>query len=349
MHAIAMWSFDWLERRWAGGGFEDWSRALDELVERGYDAVRIDAYPHFVGRDPVRALPIWPVHGWGSPLPNDLEPVLPSLKEFMTLCAERGVKVGLSSWFRDDTRALRMEIASAADHAEVWLRTLRELGGLLDNVLYLDLCNEWPDTDWAPYVHPTRLSRTDPRITTWQDEVFATVRKEFPGLPLTFSFSHELDTWAEQDVSGYDLLEPHIWLGHTMHEGGFYAELGYDYDDPGQYTLLAEKARALYESDRERWNAELVAKIESLAEWSRVSGKPLMTTECWALIFWKDGPGLDWDWIKDLAEVGIGAAVATGRFTALATSNFCSPQFRGMWDDVAWHRRMTALIKGEPS
>ncbi|MEU7892305.1 cellulase-like family protein [Nonomuraea sp. NPDC049152] len=113
--------------------------------------------------------------------------------------------------------------------------------------------------------------------------------------------------------------------------------------------MLAEKARALYESDRERWNAELVAKVESLAEWSRVSGKPLMTTECWALIFWKDGPGLDWDWIKDLAEVGIGAAVATGRFTALATSNFCSPQFRGMWDDVAWHRRMTALIKGEPS
>jgi hypothetical protein len=43
--AIAMWDFSWLERRWPGAGYENWSVALDELVERGYDAVRIDAYP----------------------------------------------------------------------------------------------------------------------------------------------------------------------------------------------------------------------------------------------------------------------------------------------------------------
>ena len=44
--AITMWDFSWLERRWPGAGYEDWDRALDELAERGYDAVRIDAYPH---------------------------------------------------------------------------------------------------------------------------------------------------------------------------------------------------------------------------------------------------------------------------------------------------------------
>jgi hypothetical protein len=43
-----MWDFSWLERRWPGAGYEDWSQALDELVERGYEAVRIDAYPHLV-------------------------------------------------------------------------------------------------------------------------------------------------------------------------------------------------------------------------------------------------------------------------------------------------------------
>jgi len=31
---------------WSGAGYEDWDRALDELAERGYDAARIDAYPH---------------------------------------------------------------------------------------------------------------------------------------------------------------------------------------------------------------------------------------------------------------------------------------------------------------
>jgi hypothetical protein len=54
--AIAMWDFSWLERRYPGGSYEDWDQALDELIERGYDAVRIDAFPHFVATDPRR---IW--------------------------------------------------------------------------------------------------------------------------------------------------------------------------------------------------------------------------------------------------------------------------------------------------
>jgi len=27
------------------------------------------------------------------------------------------------------------------------------------------------------------------------------------------------------------------------------------------------------------------------------------------------------------------------------TSNFCEPQFEGMWVDIAWHQKMTTLIK----
>ena len=46
--AITMWDFSWLERRWPGAGYEDWDVALDELRARGYDAVRIDAYPHLL-------------------------------------------------------------------------------------------------------------------------------------------------------------------------------------------------------------------------------------------------------------------------------------------------------------
>lgn len=43
-----MWDFSWLERRWPGAGYENWDLALDELCERGYNAVRIDAYPHLL-------------------------------------------------------------------------------------------------------------------------------------------------------------------------------------------------------------------------------------------------------------------------------------------------------------
>ena len=45
---IAMWDFSFLLRRTAGEGFEDWDRRLDELVERGYNTVRIDTFPELI-------------------------------------------------------------------------------------------------------------------------------------------------------------------------------------------------------------------------------------------------------------------------------------------------------------
>jgi len=52
--AITMWEFSWLERKWPGAGYEDWDKALSELVDRGYDAIRIDAFPHLIDHDPEK-------------------------------------------------------------------------------------------------------------------------------------------------------------------------------------------------------------------------------------------------------------------------------------------------------
>jgi hypothetical protein len=71
--AITMWDFSWLERRWPGAGYEDWDRVLDELALRGYDAIRIDPYPHLVSVAPEKAwelIPVWSVQDWGSPAKN---------------------------------------------------------------------------------------------------------------------------------------------------------------------------------------------------------------------------------------------------------------------------------------
>jgi len=124
--AITMWEFSWLERRWPGGGYEDWDKALSELVERGYDAVRIDAFPHLVADDPrkTRKLnPHWDNQFWGSPYYTEVQ-VQPYLNNFIRKCKEYGVKVGLSTWWREDTENLASNIKSGKNLGIIWKKTL---------------------------------------------------------------------------------------------------------------------------------------------------------------------------------------------------------------------------------
>lgn len=85
-----------------------------------------------------------------------------------------------------------------------------------------------------------------------------------------------------------------------------------------------------------------------IAAWSLERKKPMVTTECWGPVDYKDWPLLNWDWVKELCEIGTIEASKSGRWIAIATSNFCGPQFVGMWSDISWHKRLTDRIhKGE--
>src|SRR5271165_3362745 len=131
--AIAMWDFSWLERRWPGAGYEDWDQALDELAVRGYNAVRIDAYPHLVAAEPGKSWvlkPMWDTQDWGAPTLVRVR-VLPELHEFIAKCRDRQIKVGLSTWFREDEDNFRLTIKTAERMATIWnttLASIREAG-----------------------------------------------------------------------------------------------------------------------------------------------------------------------------------------------------------------------------
>ncbi len=178
-------------------------------------------------------------------------------------------------------------------------------------------------------------------------EAIDVVRAAFPALSYTFSFTSEYDSWREQDVSMLDFLEPHLWMTHTT---DFYTRVGYHYErfESTGYENLVAHGERIYREDPARWQAGLKKGVAMLADWSRTSGKPLITTECWSLVDYKDWPLLSWDWLKELCEIGVTEAVATGRWAAMGTSNFCGPQFVGMWRDVAWHRRLTDVIHSAP-
>lgn len=349
--AIAMWDFSWLERRWPGAGYEDWGVALDELVERGYDAVRVDAYPHLVAAGAGRErelLPVWNQQAWGSPARTVVR-VQPALSEFVAACAERGVRVALSTWFRRDADDLRMRITTPEEHGRVWVATLDALAAdeLLGSVMYVDLCNEFAGHTWAPFFSPDagdddRVPWNTPRGHHWMRTAIDTVRAAYPDLDYTFSFIGGFDRAA--DVSALDLLDLHVFMASWS---DFDDRVGYTYDgfDPAGYENLARNGERLYRADPGHWQAALRAGIHAAADWARHAGKPLVTTECWGVINYKDGPLLDWGWVKELNEHGVTEAVATGAWTAMATSTFCGPQFVGMWRDVAWHRRLTDLIR----
>ena len=178
-------------------------------------------------------------------------------------------------------------------------------------------------------------------------EAIAVVRDAYPDLPYTFSFTTEYHTWRTEDVSMHDFLELHCWMTHW---NDFYKQVGYNYErfDSTGYENLVANGERIYRERADHWRATLVAGIEQLAEWSRASGQPLVTTECWAIVDYKDWPLLEWDWVQELCALGVETAAATGRWVAISTSNFCGPQFGGMWRDVDWHRRLTDIIHRAP-
>ncbi len=349
--AITMWDFSWLERRWEGAGYENWDQALDELIDRGYNAVRIDAYPHLIASDPFKNWTVYSCgqHGtWGAPAAVQVR-VLPALVEFIGKCRDRHIAVGLSTWYKEDAENVRMQIRTPYDQAQQWAKTLRhiEQAGLLDSILYVDLCNEFPWPKWAPFLYArpddTEASLDSPRLGAWMNAAIASLKVDYPLLDYTFSFYSQSDLWDKADVSSFGLIEPHIWMAASG-TSDYHARIGYS-SKTDSFQRIVEVGKQEYLARKEHYDERLTSLIDRVTAWSRQCALPVITTECWALIHYKDWPQLEWDWIKNLCELGVRHAASKGRWTAIATSNFCGPQFVGMWRDVQWHRRLTDLIR----
>jgi len=353
--AITMWDFSWLERRWPGAGYENWEEVLDELKLRGYDAVRIDAFPHLMAVDPDRQWtlkPEWSVQDWGAPSLTKISNLRRNLVEFIRICVRKNIYVALSTWFREDEDNHRMNIKSPRDIAVIWFSVLDLMAkeGLMDQILYVDLCNEYPHGCWAPWLAPAlgkapgeEVLRASEEGTAWMRDSIAILRDRYPQLDYCYSISSEFDTLDDQDVSYMEVLEPHVWMAQSS---DFYAQIGYNYErfSSAGYDNVVKYAEQLYKSKPEYWQKLLFKGIDTVADWSISTGKPLITTECWGIVNYKDWPLLNWDWVIELCELGVKRAASKGRWAAIATSNFCGPQFVGMWRDVEWHRRMTSII-----
>jgi GR25 family glycosyltransferase involved in LPS biosynthesis len=80
--------------------------------------------------------------------------------------------------------------------------------------------------------------------------------------------------------------------------------------------------------------------VDVAAEYKIAAGN----TEGWGAVCWLDNPNLDWKFIKEAgltcAELG-----AKHNYRFNCSSNFTHPQFKGIWDDVKWHKQVTSVIR----
>ena len=83
-----------------------------------------------------------------------------------------------------------------------WKSTLDSITseGLTSNLPYVDLCNEFPLDIWAPFASKG-LKRQSREGVRWMAEPIAILRKSYPSVDYTFSFTSEYETWRQQDVS----------------------------------------------------------------------------------------------------------------------------------------------------
>ncbi|MBD3351265.1 MAG: hypothetical protein GF364_07240 [Candidatus Lokiarchaeota archaeon] len=240
--AITMWDSSWIRRRYRGGGFEDWDQALDELIERGYNAVRIDAFPHLIAKGPdgslierYRDIPGQSPHHfglayWGNQWTVYIEP-RKSIIEFIKKCEDRNIYVALSTWFKPTEDLRNAKIEGAEELVRVWDETLEYLAhnNCLKNVIYVDVLNEYPFGNCMWWLHKKLDTMTQPekpdgklnnrQITFYRDfidDVLEKLKNKWQDLSFAVSktFGHFSDYDRDRNLSNFDFLDMHLWINN---------------------------------------------------------------------------------------------------------------------------------------
>ena len=385
--AIAMWDFSWLLRHHKIGEFEHFDRVLDELVERGYNAIRMDAFPQFVASDGngniqerfYHPKEDWKPALWGNNYSMYSEP-RKSLAELLSKCNDRNISIGLSTWFLGHGTQRNLEFEGVNGLVRAWDETLLFLdnNGLLKNILYVDVLNEYPlwhGFDWLKMKLDSMSDKTqylennpdahiadadfiksvDGKFNRLQENfyrnfissVLLKLKAKWPQLNFFASVTKYMHTpWEEADFTGFEGLDSHIWLTHYYDFGmssGYFENVHTCSNDLGfEKTQKAMKAYwAKHKPKIVDWMDDELGKREELA---RKQNLVCGNTEGWGPINWYEHPLLDWEFTKEAGEICVDLALKHN-FKFICTSNFTHPQFKGIWEDIEWHKRLTNKIK----
>jgi hypothetical protein len=255
-----------------------------------------------------------------------------------------------------------------------WRETLNFLRDhdLLKEVLYVDLLNEYPfwhGYDWLkqgldarsdmkrfkldnpdanlPEFDPAETGGFNPLQKMFYNEfangLIRTLKQEFRDIDFYVSIDSGMSL-DQIDLTEFGALDYHIWFAHRGTIPGL-SEIS-SRDQTQDLVNIYNNLKGHWKEHRHELVQWMDGRLEAIATTAQVHGIPCGNTEGWGPIFWYDHPELDWAWVKESAEICIDLAMKHEPYKFLCTSNFTHPQFRGMWEDVAWHRAITDRIKG---
>ncbi len=384
--AIAMWDYSWLLRHHKYGDFEDWDLVLDGLVERGYNAIRIDCFPHLVAADNegniqeeyLHIRESWKPAYWGNQFTMRSKP-RKSLVSFLKKCKERGIYIGLSTWFMPHGTERNLEAKNVDDFVRMWDETLSFLNdhNLLHDVIYVDLLNEYPlwhGFEWFKNELNERsdvklfiennpdanvpdyqfIKRKNSRYTSMQhdflqnfiDDAIDQLKVKYPEIPFFVSLPGSANL-NNVDYSHFGALDPHYWFSHHLdfNKQTGLADLHMFRNEKQAHFEDSYNNVMVYwdENNRELsdWMEERIVKASEIGKKYNI---PVGNTEGWGAVFWQDHPLTGWEFIKEAADICVDLAIKHN-YKFICTSNFTHPQFKGMWEDIEWHQQITSRIK----
>ncbi len=374
---IAMWDYSWLNKHYPGGEYENYDKVCDELVERGFNTVRIDAFPLVIGKleDKGQMVTIAgdPLRNWGASDKDRKHAVVSELTEFMKVCKKKNISVILSSWGKGAAEFpdIRKDFTRREYFWKAWEKVLELLkeNDLLSHVVYVDFDQEFPYfSPVAPELNrlgqvKSKELRSAPeameaagsvrnsfRKLKWNDAQMKFVRNymnstlthfqwKYPELRFTFSLTSFWEEVRAMNLKTFDVLELHFWMTQSER---FSSRSGFGglKKDRGEhnYKDYMDRINKTMHSVRPMLMKDMHNRLKWAKEWSEEIAAPLVTTEAWGPWWHMDHKDLTWKWLYDWCEEGMQLSSDYG-FWGTTPWNFSHPYWDN-WENVEWYQKV---------